>query len=91
MQARWPPPKDRPHHWVSYAIVHKNWKLLANRDSTHTELYDIASDPLEKQDLTQWKPKVTQQLLKQIDTWKSTLPKEPSGNVFSIERKRTKR
>ena len=91
MQARWPPPKDRPHHWVSYAIVHKNWKLLANRDSTHTELYDIASDPLEKQDLTQWKPKVTQQLLKQIDTWKSTLPKEPSGNVFSIERKNSKR
>lgn len=91
MQARWPPPKDRPHHWVSYAIVHKNWKLLANRDSTHTELYDIASDPLEKQDLTQWKPKVTQQLLKQIDTWKSTLPKEPSGEVFSIERKRSKR
>ena len=91
MQARWPPPKDRPHHWVSYAIVHKNWKLLANRDSTHTELYDIASDPLEKQDLTQWKPKVTQQLLKQIDTWKSTLPKEPSGNVFSIERKSSKR
>ncbi|MAH13696.1 MAG: N-acetylgalactosamine-6-sulfatase [Verrucomicrobia bacterium] len=91
MQARWPPPKDRPHHWVSYAIVHKNWKLLANRDSTHTELYDIASDPLEKQDLTQWKPKVTQQLLKQIDTWKSTLPKEPSGDVFSIERKRSKR
>ena len=91
MQARWPPPKDRPHHWVSYAIVHKNWKLLANRDSTHTELYDIASDPLENQDLTQWKPKVTQQLLKQIDTWKSTLPKEPSGDVFSIERKRSKR
>ena len=62
-------------------------RLLSNRDATHTELYDIAADPLEKQDLTQWRPKVTRQLLQQIETWKATLPKQPTGNVFSKERK----
>ena len=83
MQARWPAPKGRLHHWVSYAIVHKHWKLLTNRDSTHIELYNIVADPHEKIDLASKKPEVVKQLLQQIEDWKATLPKQPAGNVFS--------
>ena len=86
MQARWPAPKGRAHHWVSYAIVHKNWKLLTNRDSTHIELYNIIADPKEKNNLALKKPEAVKQLLQQIEDWKATLPKHPTGNVFSKER-----
>jgi N-acetylgalactosamine-6-sulfatase len=86
MQPPWPIPKSRPYHWVSYAIVHENWKLLANRDATYSELYDITADPYEKVDLAEKKPEVVKQLMQQIDDWKASLPESPSGDVFSNER-----
>ena len=91
MQSPWPTPKTRPYHWVSYAVLHENWKLLTNRDATYSELYDIAKDPYEKTDLKQQKPDVVQRFLKQINEWKETLPAGPSGQVFSIERTKESR
>ena len=86
MQSSWPIQEARPYHWVSYAIVHQNWKLMTNRDSSYAELYDLATDPLEKNDLAQQKPAVVQGLLQQIADWKATLPAKPTGNVFSKKR-----
>ena len=86
MQSAWPIQKSRPHHWVAYAIVDRNWKLLTNRDSSYQELYDIAEDPYEKTDLSEQKPEIVRSLMQQIDQWKATLPTEPTGKVFSIER-----
>ncbi len=86
MQSPWPIPKSRPYHWVSYAMVHQNWKLLTNRDATYAELYDITIDPYEKADLSQAKSEVVVEMMQQMDHWKSTLPTAPSGNVFSSER-----
>ena len=86
MQSPWPIPKSRPYHWVSWAIVHENWKLLTNRDMSYSELYDIAADPCEKTNLTDQKPDVVRQLLHKINGWKATLPESPSGDVFSSER-----
>lgn len=81
--AGWPAPKNRPDHWVSYAIVDQNWKLVANNDASHFELFDISTDPYEKTDLKKTEPQVVKNLLKKIDTWRSTLPQKPGGNVFS--------
>jgi arylsulfatase A-like enzyme len=86
MQSSWPIRKSRPYHWVSWAIVHENWKLLANRDTTYSELYDITADPFEKINLHDQKPAIVRQLMRKIDNWKATLPESPSGNVFSDER-----
>lgn len=86
MQSPWPIPKSRPYHWVSYAMVHQNWKLLTNRDATYAELYDITVDPYEKADLSKAKSEVVVEMMQQMDHWKSTLPTAPSGNVFSRER-----
>jgi len=88
MQSGWPIRPTQPYHWVSWAIVDENWKLLANRDATHFELYDIAADPFEKNDLSETESEVAKQLLKKIDDWKATLPAKPTGNVFSAERKK---
>ncbi len=90
MSGAWPIRKAQPNHWVSYAVVHENWKLLANRDASYSELYDLATNPYEQTDLKEQKPEVVRQLTRQLDQWKETLPVEPAGDVFSNERAQTK-
>lgn len=82
----WPPPKTKPYHWVSYAIVDQHWKLLSNKDGSHIELYDLAVDPLETKDLKDAQPEVVERLKNAIESWKAELPAGPSGDVFSAER-----
>lgn len=61
---------------------------MTNRDSSYVELYDIAADPYEKNDLKTERPEEVAALLKRIDEWKATLPEQPSGDVFSVQRSR---
>ena len=86
-QAAWPPRKGSPNHWVSWAVVDRQWKLVANGNMSHYELYDIGIDFKEEKDLALENPQVTKQLLQQLTQWQATLPKHPTGNVFSKERK----
>ena len=90
MQSAWPARKHQPYHWVSYAIVDQNWKLVANRDATYFELFDIVADPFEKTDLKEQRSEVARELLAKIETWKESLPAHPTGDVFSGERKALK-
>jgi len=83
MHSRWPASKSKPNHWVSWAVVDQNWKLVSNHDMSHTELYDLSSDAFEKQNLAKSKPELVKQLLGKLVSWKDTLPETPSGNVFS--------
>jgi N-acetylgalactosamine-6-sulfatase len=86
MEGAWPPKKDAPFHWVTFAVVDRQWKLMSNRDGSHMELYDIATDPLETKDLGSDKPGVVEEIVAKLEAWKVTLPKKPSGDVFSAER-----
>jgi len=86
MTGAWPPRDSTPDHWVSYAVVDGKWKLVVNKDLSHSELYDIATSPFEKEDLAEGNPKVVKELIAKIENWKATLPKKPTGNVFSAER-----
>ncbi|MDF1739523.1 MAG: sulfatase-like hydrolase/transferase [Verrucomicrobiales bacterium] len=79
-------PGKNSFHWVAYAIVDQQWKLVSNHDATYTELYDLVADPLEETDIKADHPEVVSQLLKKIEDWKATLPPKPTGNVFSEER-----
>lgn len=81
--ANWPPNKAKPDHWVSWAVVHDRWKLVANRDLSHVELFDIAKDITETTDLVSKQPDATAALLSRLKTWQSSLPAGPKGNVFS--------
>ncbi len=82
----WPAKKNAPEHWVSYAVMDRNWKLVTNRDATYVELYDIVADPMERKDLKAAQPKVAAELLAKLTTWQGTLPAGPTGGVFSVER-----
>lgn len=88
--SRWPAPKTRPDHWVSYAVVYGEWKLVANRDLSHTQLYRITEDTSEKNDLTDAEPAASKDMLARLNTWQTSLPEKPSGDVFSAERKQLK-
>jgi N-acetylgalactosamine-6-sulfatase len=86
MNAAWPANKSRPYHWVAYAIVDQQWKLMTNKDASYWELYNIADDPYERSDLKDGEPKVVARLLNKLADWKQTLPEKPTGAVFSAER-----
>ena len=85
-ESPWPAPNHKPEHWVSYAIVDRQWKLVANIDGSYVELYHIAADPLEKKDLKTSEPDVARQLQEKLSSWETSLLAEPSGDVFSAER-----
>lgn len=85
-ESRWPATKDKPDHWVSYAVMDQQWKLVANTDSSYVELYNITSDPYEKYDLKDKESTVVMELLAKLKNWQDSLPPKPTGNVFSSER-----
>lgn len=86
MNGSWPANKTKPDHWVSWAVVDQNWKLVANKDISYVELFDIAADPFEKNDLKATQAIIEKQLIAKISQWRATLPVKPNGEVFSVER-----
>ncbi|MCF7975343.1 MAG: sulfatase-like hydrolase/transferase [Phycisphaerae bacterium] len=82
----WPAPKNRPYHWVSYAVVDRHWKLVTNKDSSYWELYDLAKDPFENRDLKTEHQEVATQLLEKLAQWQVSLPERPDARFFSSER-----
>lgn len=83
MGAAWPPRESRPDHWVAWAVLHDQWKLVANTQFTHVELFNIAEDFKESVNLAEDNPDIVRDLTRRIHDWKSTLPEKPSGDVFS--------
>jgi len=90
LDSRWPAPKNRPEHWVSYAMVLDQWKLLTNRDRSHVELYDLDSDRYESSNLSAEQPEVVAKLLAGLEEWIATLPAHPDSKLFSAERDQKK-
>ncbi|WP_198034367.1 sulfatase family protein [Dyadobacter tibetensis] len=66
--------QNRPLGWVSSAILDGEWKLLADEQRKHLELYHIATDQLESQDLSKKHPQKVEELLAMWDRWKLELP-----------------
>ena len=65
------PPRDRS---PNVAIREGSWKLLINPDGSGAELYDLASDPKEEQNVASTRPEVAQRLSGQALSWRKTLP-----------------
>ena len=67
-------PKPAGDKSPNVAIRDGNWKLLLNADGTGAELYDLATDPLEANNLAIQQPERTQLLAKQALAWRKSLP-----------------
>ncbi len=87
MSAPWPANESKPDHWVAYAVVHEQWKLVLNKDQSHAELYDLVRDPLESTNRADKNSETVSRLKILLQKWLTSLPEKPTGNVFSSLRK----
>jgi arylsulfatase A-like enzyme len=69
-------PKGRDRS-PNVAILDGSWKLLINADGTGAELYDLALDPNETNNLVSEKPAIAKRLTEQALEWRQSLPALP--------------
>jgi arylsulfatase A-like enzyme len=67
-------PKDQRHRSPTLAVRESNWKLLVNSDGSGEQLFDLASDPNETNDLAAQQPEVVKRLRDMTLAWWRTLP-----------------
>ncbi len=79
--------KSKSNHWVGYAVVDQQWKLVTTSKMDYVELYDIAADSYEKTDLKEANPDVVARMTKLLTDWQATLPTTPDPKCFSNKRK----
>ena len=77
----------QPFHWVAYAVMDQNWKLMVNKDNSQIELYDLVADPLERNEVKAQHPEVVEGLMNKLQQWKGSLPSKADSTCFSQERK----
>jgi arylsulfatase A-like enzyme len=71
----------RPHDKSPrYAIRDGDWKLLANPGGADVQLFDLATDPTEAQDLAATRPEIRVRLLARLQAWMRGLTAEPGKN-----------
>ena len=66
---------NQPNSWVYLAVRSGDWKLLANETRDRIELYNIADDQFENNNLALENSDTVQELMALWDNWKSELPK----------------
>ena len=64
-----------PNSWVYLAVRDGDWKLLADEEHKRIELYNIADDQFEKNNMASENSEKVNELLSKWDYWKSGLPK----------------
>lgn len=85
------PLRDKPLFWKGlpnrqstvYSVLDGKWRLLTSMNLEVLELYDVNSDPLEKNNLKSSHPEIANELLKRLQAWHATLPEQPNPECFS--------
>jgi arylsulfatase A-like enzyme len=71
----WPKPPDRS---PNVAVREGDWKLLVNADGSGSELYHLATDPNESNNVAAANPEVTAKLKAAALKWRASLPRLPA-------------
>jgi arylsulfatase A-like enzyme len=85
----WRRPPDRKTAYGSgplpdLACRDGQWKLLCDYDGSRAELYDLVSDPGEKQNAVNLHPEIANRLVKSVLSWNSAIPQD-RGAELGIE------
>lgn len=67
-------PNPRKNPWPDLSVRDGDWKLLINEDGTRPQLYDLANDIGEKNNLAADKPEIVARLKEMVMNWRATLP-----------------
>jgi len=74
----WLRPPDRPGReddpWPDLAVREGDWKLLLMEDGSQPQLYDLAADPGETNNLASENPRIVERLSRMTMEWKQSLP-----------------
>ncbi len=74
----WTRPPDRPgppkEPWPDLSMREGDWKLLLMEDGGRAQLYDLAKDPGETQNLAAQHPAVVERLKEELLDWRKSLP-----------------
>ena len=62
------------------AVRHQHWKLLCEYDGSQTELYDLAKDPGETNDLAERYPEKVDHLKKMLLEWHHAMPPDKGSH-----------
>jgi uncharacterized sulfatase len=77
----WVRPPDRPgpdSRWPDLAIRDGDWKLLVSRNGSRPELYNIATDPRESNNLAEKNPDLARRMMEQVIAWDKSVPSRPA-------------
>ncbi len=89
----WHYPLEKPHFLggrSAGAMREGDWKLIEFFDTKEVELYNLAGDPGEQQNLASSMPDKLKAMQAQMQTWRSALKVEVPAPVVCLENKRLK-
>lgn len=75
-----------PDWWPRLAVRDGDWKLVLTGDGRRIELYDLARDRGEANDVAAGHPEVVARLSRLALDWKATLPEHPNPDCISKAR-----
>jgi arylsulfatase A-like enzyme len=69
---------NRSEQWASCAMRDGDWKLYVSGDGNRVELYNLAVDRSESQNVGQQHPEILSRMNDAIAAWEATLPDKPN-------------
>ncbi len=83
----WKGGNRQPYTWPSLGVRYGDWKLVVDVDHEKIELYNLANDWAEKENLAESNPEKLNELMQMVEAWKQSLPSSPRENCLSEARK----
>ncbi len=74
--------------WPTLGVRYGDWKLVVDVKRERKELYNLANDWAEKNDLADSNPEKLDELLQMLEAWKKSLPEEPRQHCLTEERQK---
>ncbi|KAA5547139.1 sulfatase-like hydrolase/transferase [Roseiconus nitratireducens] len=90
---RRPPDRDAAYSFTELpdlAVRQGPWKLLCEYDGSQTELYNVAEDPAEANEVSEQHPQITENLKNEVLQWDRTMPADKGATYEPPARKRAR-